>query len=245
MLNSLMGETVRPLPLACKWEEIPESFKVNIYPTLEITNVLHYMMIVMETGAHSREVRRISRAIRLATAFNRKLKASVVSSFLSFAPTPGSEAHSRLVAYLPKDVLVSCGPNLSNPLPSEGSRGSAPCRVKGQSRLLGSTVYLVLQVFPALTDRERIKSCLSELGEMSNGSKKAVVAGLEQLVDTMTHRIRPVLDNVPSVSYELLEKEYAENKVNDPWVQRLVHAVESNSGWLQPLPPTTTTHFSI
>ncbi|GKB54644.1 hypothetical protein Tco_0905397 [Tanacetum coccineum] len=100
-------------------------------------------------------------------------------------------------------------------------------------------------VFLAPTDRERIKSCLSELGEMSNGSKKAVVAGLEQLVDTMTHRIRPVLDNVPSVSYELLEKEYAENKVNDPWVQRLVHAVESNSGWLQPLPPTTTTHFSI
>ncbi|GKB93028.1 hypothetical protein Tco_0979165 [Tanacetum coccineum] len=100
-------------------------------------------------------------------------------------------------------------------------------------------------VFPAPTDRERIKSCLSELGEMSNGSKKAVVVGLEQLVDTMTHRIRPVLDSVPSVSYELLEKEYAENKVNDPWVQRLVHAVETNSGWLQPLPPTTTTHFSI
>ncbi|GJU02598.1 conserved oligomeric Golgi complex subunit 4, partial [Tanacetum coccineum] len=90
-------------------------------------------------------------------------------------------------------------------------------------------------VFPAPTDRERIKSCLSELGEMSNGFKKALVAGLEQLVGTMTHRIRPVLDSVATVSYELSEEEYAENEVNDPWVQRLVHAVETNSGWLQPL----------
>ncbi|GJZ55343.1 zinc finger, PHD-type containing protein [Tanacetum coccineum] len=35
MLNSLMGETIRPLPLACEWEEIPEAFKAHIYPTLE------------------------------------------------------------------------------------------------------------------------------------------------------------------------------------------------------------------
>nr|GFB75297.1 probable 26S proteasome non-ATPase regulatory subunit 3 [Tanacetum cinerariifolium] len=39
---------------------------------------------------------------RLTISFNRKLKASVVSLFLSFALTPGSEAYSRLVAYLPK-----------------------------------------------------------------------------------------------------------------------------------------------
>ncbi|GJS88942.1 hypothetical protein Tco_0771578 [Tanacetum coccineum] len=57
---------------------------------------------LIETGAHSREVRWISRAVRLTTAFNRKLKAYVVSLFLSFALTPGTEAHSRLVAYLLK-----------------------------------------------------------------------------------------------------------------------------------------------
>ncbi|KAK1424995.1 hypothetical protein QVD17_20337 [Tagetes erecta] len=91
------------------------------------------------------------------------------------------------------------------------------------------------EVFPAPADRERIKSCLSELGEMSNGFKKALVAGLEHLVGTVTHRIRPVLDSVATVSYELSEAEYAENEVNDPWVQRLLHAVETNTGWLQPL----------
>ncbi|GJW97713.1 hypothetical protein Tco_0179521 [Tanacetum coccineum] len=76
---------------------------------------------------------------------------------------------------------------------------------------------------------------------MSNDFKKALVAGLEQLVGTMTHRIRPVLDSVATVSYELSEKEYAENEVNDPWFQRLLHAVETNSGWLQPL--TTSNNY--
>ncbi|GJR48920.1 putative ribonuclease H-like domain-containing protein [Tanacetum coccineum] len=36
MLNSLMGETVRYLPLACEWEEIPEAYKAHIFPTLEL-----------------------------------------------------------------------------------------------------------------------------------------------------------------------------------------------------------------
>ncbi|GJT87715.1 hypothetical protein Tco_1069432 [Tanacetum coccineum] len=35
MLNSLMGETVRYLPFACEWEEIPEAYKAHIFPTLE------------------------------------------------------------------------------------------------------------------------------------------------------------------------------------------------------------------
>ncbi|GKF50473.1 hypothetical protein Tco_0146940, partial [Tanacetum coccineum] len=35
MLNSLMGETVKYLPLACEWEEITEAYKAHIFPTLE------------------------------------------------------------------------------------------------------------------------------------------------------------------------------------------------------------------
>ncbi|KAI3517089.1 hypothetical protein L1887_16296 [Cichorium endivia] len=91
------------------------------------------------------------------------------------------------------------------------------------------------QVFPTPNDRERIKSCLSELVETSNAFKKALISSLEQLVGTVTHRIRPVLDTVATVTYELSESEYAENEVNDPWVQRLLHAVETNTSWLQPL----------
>ncbi|XP_030475398.1 conserved oligomeric Golgi complex subunit 4 [Syzygium oleosum] len=91
------------------------------------------------------------------------------------------------------------------------------------------------QVFAAPADRERVKSCLSELGEMSNAFKQALNGGMEQLVATVTPRIRPVLDSVATVSYELSEAEYADNEINDPWVQRLLHAVETNVAWLQPL----------
>ncbi|XP_027176461.1 conserved oligomeric Golgi complex subunit 4 [Coffea eugenioides] len=94
------------------------------------------------------------------------------------------------------------------------------------------------EVFPAPADRERVKSCLSELNEMSNTFKKVLNMGMEQLVATVAPRVRPVLDNVATISYELSEAEYADNEVNDPWVQRLLHAVEANVAWLQPLMTT-------
>ena len=37
------------------------------------------------------------------------------------------------------------------------------------------------------------------------------------------------------MSYELTEAQYAENEVNDPWVQKLLHAVDVTVTWLQPL----------
>ncbi|XP_058225691.1 conserved oligomeric Golgi complex subunit 4-like isoform X2 [Rhododendron vialii] len=91
------------------------------------------------------------------------------------------------------------------------------------------------EVFVAPADVERVNSCLSELGEMSNSFKKALNVGMEQLVATMTGRIRPVLDSVATISYELSEAEYADKEVNDPWVQRLIHSADSNVAWLQPL----------
>ncbi|KAI3882934.1 hypothetical protein MKW92_027942 [Papaver armeniacum] len=63
-----------------------------------------------------------------------------------------------------------------------------------------------------LQNDKKIKSCLSELGEMSTGFKQTLNAGMEHLVSTVTPRIRPVLDIV----------------------QKLLHAVETNATWLQP-----------
>jgi conserved oligomeric Golgi complex subunit 4 len=69
-------------------------------------------------------------------------------------------------------------------------------------------------VFPAPANRE------------SNTFKKALSVGMEHLVATVTPRIRPVLDSVATISYELSEAEYADNEMNDPWVQRLLHSVD-------------------
>ncbi|KAG2312414.1 hypothetical protein Bca52824_023971 [Brassica carinata] len=76
--------------------------------------------------------------------------------------------------------------------------------------------------FPAPLDRERIKSCLSELGELSSTFRQLLNSGMEQLVATVTPRVRPVLETVATIIYKLTETE-------------LLHSVETNSAWLQPL----------
>ncbi|XP_078439743.1 conserved oligomeric Golgi complex subunit 4 [Wolffia australiana] len=91
------------------------------------------------------------------------------------------------------------------------------------------------QVFPGHGDQEKVKACMAEWGEISKSLKQAVSGGLEQLAGTLTPRIRPVLDSVGTVSYELTEAEYEEYEVNDPWVQKLLHAVQTQVAWLQPL----------
>lgn len=57
---------------------------------------------LIETGAYTREVRRIVRAIRWTIQLRKNLSASVLSAFLNFALVPGSEVHSRLSSYIPK-----------------------------------------------------------------------------------------------------------------------------------------------
>ncbi|OAY77818.1 putative 26S proteasome non-ATPase regulatory subunit 3 [Ananas comosus] len=58
---------------------------------------------LIETGAYAKEVRRIVRAVRLTIMLRRKLRAPVVSSFLAVALPPGSDAHTRLSSYVPKE----------------------------------------------------------------------------------------------------------------------------------------------
>lgn len=69
-------------------------------------SVLHHLKEIaslIETGAYAREVRRISRAVRLTMVLRKKLKASSLFAFLNYVLVPGSEAHSRLSSFLPKE----------------------------------------------------------------------------------------------------------------------------------------------
>ncbi|KAG9457722.1 hypothetical protein H6P81_002230 [Aristolochia fimbriata] len=60
---------------------------------------------LIETGAYAKEVRRIFHAVRLTIALRKKLKASILSAFLNSVLVPSSEAHARLISYLPKDAV--------------------------------------------------------------------------------------------------------------------------------------------
>lgn len=57
---------------------------------------------MIETGAYAKEVRRISRAVRLTIVLRRQLSYGLVSGFLSRVLPPSSEAYKRLVSYVPK-----------------------------------------------------------------------------------------------------------------------------------------------
>lgn len=52
-----------------------------------------------------------------------------------------------------------------------------------------------------------------------------------------------MLDSAATISYKLSEAEYADCDINDPWVQRFLHAVETNVAWLRPL--MTTNNFDL
>ncbi|XP_002964874.2 conserved oligomeric Golgi complex subunit 4 [Selaginella moellendorffii] len=91
------------------------------------------------------------------------------------------------------------------------------------------------EIFPGPAEREKLKSSLLELGEASVSLRQITNSGLEQLANCIAPRLRSTLDAVGTVSYELTEAQYAENEVNDPWVQKLLHGVEANVSWLQPL----------
>ncbi|XP_022769232.1 26S proteasome non-ATPase regulatory subunit 3 homolog A-like isoform X2 [Durio zibethinus] len=62
---------------------------------------------LIETGSHTKEVRRIVRAVRLTFGLRRKLTAPLLSAFLDFALQPGSESHARLSSFLPKAKACS------------------------------------------------------------------------------------------------------------------------------------------
>ncbi|KAF5191391.1 Conserved oligomeric golgi complex subunit, partial [Thalictrum thalictroides] len=62
---------------------------------------------------------------------------------------------------------------------------------------------------------------------------------------TVTPRILPVLDTFEMINYKLCETEYAENEVNNPLVQKLLHAVETNIVWLLPVMTVNNYHSFV
>ncbi|KAK1262723.1 putative 26S proteasome non-ATPase regulatory subunit 3 [Acorus gramineus] len=68
-----------------------------------VLQLLKEIASLVEIGAYTKEVRRIARAVRLTIVLRRKLTAASVSAFLNQTLVAGSEAHSRLSSYLPKE----------------------------------------------------------------------------------------------------------------------------------------------
>ncbi|PWA45272.1 26S proteasome regulatory subunit, C-terminal [Artemisia annua] len=122
---------------------------------------------LIETGAYAREVRRILRAVRLTIALRRKLKAGVVSTFLQFALVAGSEAHTRLSAYLPKDD--------ENDMEVDTASSAPQATVKHSPEL---EIYCYLLVLIFLIDQKKYteaKACSSaSIARLKNLNRRTV-----------------------------------------------------------------------
>ncbi|KAE8709885.1 putative 26S proteasome non-ATPase regulatory subunit 3 [Hibiscus syriacus] len=71
----------------------------------DLSALLHLKEIasLIESTSYTEEVRCVVRAVRLTFGLRRKLTAPLLSAFLDFVLQPGSEAHSRLSSFLPKE----------------------------------------------------------------------------------------------------------------------------------------------
>ncbi|KAK9800904.1 hypothetical protein WJX73_009018 [Symbiochloris irregularis] len=88
-------------------------------------------------------------------------------------------------------------------------------------------------VFPAPSDRERVKSVLADLAKTASDFRVIASKGLELLANGILPRLRPIMDKVPG--YELTEAEYAAKEAQTTWVHELLGALVGCLRWLQPI----------
>nr|CAB3457747.1 unnamed protein product [Digitaria exilis] len=85
-----------PAAAAAAASDAPAPAQSTLHHLKEIASVI-------EAGSLSKEVRRISRAVRLTIALRRRLAARDVAAFLALALSPSSEAFARLSTLVPKE----------------------------------------------------------------------------------------------------------------------------------------------
>ncbi|XP_047330846.1 probable 26S proteasome non-ATPase regulatory subunit 3 [Impatiens glandulifera] len=123
---------------------------------------------LIETGAYTREVRRIVRAVRLTITLRKKLKATVLSAFLNFALVSGSDVHTRLSSYLPKEDVNDM----------EVDTATSAAQVTARHSLPELEIYCYLLVLIFLIDEKKYKeakTCSSaSIARLKNLNRRTV-----------------------------------------------------------------------
>jgi hypothetical protein len=100
-------------------------------------------------------------------------------------------------------------------------------------------------LFEGAGERERIRSCLADLGETAAAFRAAAASAAEELAAGVAPRLRPLCDAAGGARYELTEAEYgggagggaggAGGADEDAWALRLLAGAEAALAPLQPL----------
>ncbi len=87
----------------------------------------------------------------------------------------------------------------------------------------------------AASDKDRIRSCLGDLGKTAGDYRALSSSALEAVARGIVPRLRSNLDILTGISYELSETDYSAYEAEDPWAQRVLASLEECSAQLQPL----------
>ena len=87
----------------------------------------------------------------------------------------------------------------------------------------------------AASDKDRIRSCLGDLGKTAGDYRALSSSALEAVARGIVPRLRSNLDILTGISYELSETDYSAYEAEDPWAQRVLAGLEECSALLQPL----------
>lgn len=177
----------------------------------------------------------------LANEFRRALEQKIrgaSSGLLSFNPldNPAYEGAAGLSASSEGGAL-SQDARENERLAAERASAVNNAEVSGEyvGKLKSNLEEAAMGLFSSSSDRERIKSCLGDLGDTSSAFRQIALSSLQSLSNGIFSRIRASLEALTSASYVLTETEYADNEMKDPWVQNLLANIDTLVQWLQPL----------
>ncbi|KAI5391908.1 26S proteasome non-ATPase regulatory subunit 3 A [Lathyrus oleraceus] len=152
-----------------------------------IPSTLHHfkeIASIIETGSNSKEVRRISRAVRLTIALRSKLTAPVLSSFIDHVLPTASESHSRLSSYLPN-------PKVDDHEMEVDSATSAAIQTLAKHLLPELEIYCYFLLLLFLIDQKRYeeaKACSSaSIDRLKNLNRRTVDVIASRLIATLRH----------------------------------------------------------
>ncbi|KAF8060573.1 COG4 [Scenedesmus sp. PABB004] len=91
------------------------------------------------------------------------------------------------------------------------------------------------RLFPRASELDRLRSVLVDMTKTAGDFRGAAGKALEAVADGLLPRLRPILDEVGTTSYQLSESDYAGGELGGGWVMRLAVGLELQLSWLQPL----------
>ena len=91
------------------------------------------------------------------------------------------------------------------------------------------------EVFRLAENRNRVQSCLSDMIRTSQEFEKIAASTADHVALRLMPRLKPSVDVVQALSFDLSDAEYASREAEDTWLSDFLSKLEDALGWVQPL----------